>query len=159
MLCLAAVLLGQGIPFVHGGQEFARSKEGRHNTYNAPDSINKIDWRLVDKNQVIVKYVKDLTEIRKKYACLRFANAEDVKKNVKFEVLHDGVLKYQTQDEKDALIIYFNPTYNKYKMCVEKGYEMIFYNQKLTSDKTKEYDLNPQMLVILCKNKEEVAVQ
>ena len=67
MLCLASVLLAQGIPFIHGGQEFARSKNGLPNTYNAPDAINKIDWRLVDKNQHIVKYVKELCEIRKTY--------------------------------------------------------------------------------------------
>lgn len=151
MLCIAAVLLGQGIPFIHGGQEFARSKDGRHNTYNAPDAINKIDWRLVDKNQMIVKYVKELSEIRKKYDCLRFESAEDVKKNVQFEAMYDAVLKYHTKDEKDELCIYFNPTLNKYKITVEDGYEMIFYNQNVNPEKVNEFDINPQTVVILHK--------
>lgn len=151
MLCLASVILGQGIPFIHGGQEFARSKNGAHNTYNAPDTINKIDWRLVDKNQMIIKYVKDLCEIRKKYACLRYSKGEDVAKNVSFESLYEAILLYHTKDEKDELQIYFNPTYNKYRIEAAAGYKMIFYNQKLVEEDTTTFDINPQTVVILHK--------
>ena len=35
------ILLSQGIPFLHAGQEFLRTKNGVENSYNAPDSINE----------------------------------------------------------------------------------------------------------------------
>ena len=44
------VLVSQGVPFIHAGQEFFRTKQGVENSYKSPDSINKIDWNLADKN-------------------------------------------------------------------------------------------------------------
>ena len=51
-LCLAMgmVMVSQGVPFIHAGQEFLRTKNGEHNSYILPDSINKLDWKLMEKN-------------------------------------------------------------------------------------------------------------
>lgn len=38
------VILSQGIPFLHAGQEFYRTKQGNENSYNANDEINRLDW-------------------------------------------------------------------------------------------------------------------
>ncbi|RBP47061.1 pullulanase-type alpha-1,6-glucosidase [Arenicella xantha] len=38
------VMLGQGIPFIHAGQEFLRSKSMDRDSYNSGDWFNAIDW-------------------------------------------------------------------------------------------------------------------
>ena len=38
------MLLGQGIPFFHAGQEILRSKSGDRDSYNSGDWFNAIDW-------------------------------------------------------------------------------------------------------------------
>ncbi|MEO0423582.1 MAG: pullulanase-type alpha-1,6-glucosidase [Pseudomonadota bacterium] len=38
------VLLGQGIPFIHAGQEFLRSKSMDRDSFNSGDWYNAIDW-------------------------------------------------------------------------------------------------------------------
>ncbi|MEO0972804.1 MAG: alpha-1,6-glucosidase domain-containing protein, partial [Pseudomonadota bacterium] len=38
------VMLGQGIPFIHAGQEFLRSKSMDRDSFNAGDWFNAIDW-------------------------------------------------------------------------------------------------------------------
>ncbi len=38
------LLLGQGIPFFHAGQEILRSKSGDRDSYNSGDWFNAIDW-------------------------------------------------------------------------------------------------------------------
>jgi len=38
------MLLGQGIPFFHAGQELLRSKSGDRDSYNSGDWFNAIDW-------------------------------------------------------------------------------------------------------------------
>lgn len=43
-LMIAVTLVAQGVPFLQSGQEFCRTKYGYHNTYNAPDNVNQIDW-------------------------------------------------------------------------------------------------------------------
>ncbi len=44
LLASAMVILSQGIPFLHAGQEFYRTKKGNENSYNANDEINQLDW-------------------------------------------------------------------------------------------------------------------
>jgi pullulanase len=51
LLASSFVLLSQGIPFIHAGQEFMRTKNGLENSYNAPDSINRIDWHRRSRNE------------------------------------------------------------------------------------------------------------
>ena len=64
-LALSLVILSKGIPFIHSGQEFMRSKNGIRNSYNLPDSINKFDWELMEKNKDMVNYVEDLISLRR----------------------------------------------------------------------------------------------
>ncbi|HMQ30479.1 MAG TPA: pullulanase-type alpha-1,6-glucosidase [Chloroflexaceae bacterium] len=44
------VLLGQGVPFFHAGQELLRSKSGDRNSYNSGDWFNRVDWGLEEHN-------------------------------------------------------------------------------------------------------------
>lgn len=45
-LALAIVMLSQGVPFFHAGDEILRSKSGDNNSYNSGDWFNRIDWSL-----------------------------------------------------------------------------------------------------------------
>lgn len=65
---LAMVLMSKGIPFIHAGQEFLRTKKGVDNSYNLPDEINKIDWSLRVKNEDVVNYFKKLVKFRKEHS-------------------------------------------------------------------------------------------
>jgi pullulanase len=90
-----ALFTAQGVPFIHGGEEFARSKGGNANSYDAPDSVNQVDWSLKRKNFDLFAYVRDLIALRKAHpvfrlrtrgeiaARLRFENAPDDKPNEK----------------------------------------------------------------------------
>ncbi len=42
----SVLLLGEGIPFIHAGQEILRSKSMDRDSYNSGDWFNAIDWRL-----------------------------------------------------------------------------------------------------------------
>lgn len=154
---IATVLLAQGIPFLHGGQEFARTKNGEHNTYNAPDCINKINWSLAKQNKDIILYTKELIQLRKEFSCLRQYKAKDIHNNVSYGAFYDHVLRYNVKDENDELIIFFNPTYTMYPYSVEKGYEMIFYNNRLKKAEQPEFvDIHGLSVVIFHKIKETV---
>jgi pullulanase len=65
-LALTLVLTSQGIPFLHAGSEFLRSKKGVENSFESPDSINAIDWDLKFENAEVFSYVKKLIELRKR---------------------------------------------------------------------------------------------
>ena len=46
----ALVMLGQGIPFLHAGQEFLRSKSMDRDSFNSGDWFNAIDWTQATSN-------------------------------------------------------------------------------------------------------------
>ncbi|MDG0963243.1 type I pullulanase, partial [Bacillus paranthracis] len=71
VLATAMVILSQGIPFLHAGQEFYRTKQGNENSYNANDEINQLDWDRKEKEIETVNYIKGLIAIRKEHGAFR----------------------------------------------------------------------------------------
>jgi pullulanase len=103
---LAAVVLltAQGIPFLHAGQEFLRSKGGDHNSYDKPDAVNMIRWQKKAENWDVYRYYCGLLALRRAHPLFRLEKAEEVRKAVKFfdDNLHlsvsEGALAYQIED-------------------------------------------------------------
>lgn len=98
----AIVLTSQGVPFLHAGVEFLRSKpDGSggydHNSYESPDSVNQLRWDLKAEalNMSVFTYYKGLIALRKAHPAFRMATAKEVIANVKF-VYEDkpGILAY-----------------------------------------------------------------
>ena len=56
----------QGNLFFLSGEEFARTKEGHENTYNAPISLNRLDWEQAWRERDLVEYYKGLIGLRKR---------------------------------------------------------------------------------------------
>lgn len=79
VLATAMVILSQGIPFLHAGQEFYRTKQGNENSYNANDEINQLDWDRKEKEIETVNYIKGLIAIRKEHGAFRLQNADLIK--------------------------------------------------------------------------------
>lgn len=77
-LCYAFILFSQGIPFLHAGCEFSRSKDGLDNTYRSPDCINQIDWNLIHFNKEFIQFVHNLILLRKRFPHFKFENSEDI---------------------------------------------------------------------------------
>lgn len=86
MSSLAALLLltAQGIPFIQAGQPFRRSKNGDHNSYNRPDSVNMIRWREKVENYDLYLYYRGLIALRRAHPLLRLATAQEVREAVAF---------------------------------------------------------------------------
>jgi len=73
------ILTAQGIPFIHAGDEFLRTKQGNHNSYKSPDSINAIDWSQKDTEKATFQYIQNLITLRKTYPEFRMTSYDDVR--------------------------------------------------------------------------------
>ncbi len=112
-LALSIVLTSQGIPFVHAGSEFLRSKKGVENSFESPDSINAIDWNLKTKNKIICDYVKGLIKMRKQHPAFRMITAKAIAENISFQDVPSGVISYlingsSVKDEWKEIWVCFN---------------------------------------------------
>lgn len=125
------LVLSQGIPFFHAGQEFYISKHGMGNTYNAPDSINAINWNLVDDNYEDLQVIKKMIALRKNNPGFRYETIEGVKNNVSVSNVNQVVTKYvvrQNEGEYQEIVVYMNPSFDEYKLEDVDRYEVIYKN-------------------------------
>jgi pullulanase len=103
MQCFAGflVLTAQGVPLLHSGQEFCRTKHGNSNSYNAPDEINRIEWSLKKTHRRVFEYYKSLIAIRKAHPVFRLRTGDDVRRRLAFidDVAHPKCFAY-TLDAK-----------------------------------------------------------
>lgn len=78
------VLTSQGIAFLQAGQELCRTKGGNHNSYDAPDSVNQIDWSLKRDNRDVFDYYKGLIALRTHHPMFRLRTRDEVEKRLRF---------------------------------------------------------------------------
>lgn len=64
-MAAAIYMTCQGTLFFLSGEEFARTKNGEDNTFEAPISLNRLDWELAWENQELVSYYRGLIALRK----------------------------------------------------------------------------------------------
>lgn len=83
-MALAIVLTSQGIPFLHSGSEFLRTKNGHHNSYNEGDEVNKIDWSRKARYFQVFRYVQGLIQLRKHHPGFRMRTADEVRSKLRF---------------------------------------------------------------------------
>ena len=162
-------LTSQGIPFLHAGQEMMRSKDGVENSYNKPDSINKIYWDLKIENGEIVNLVKELISMRKAHPIFRMKSAKEIYENFKF-LSHDlGIpvapkcLAYlvergATGDSWQAALVLVNPRRDTIKFILpEDKWKLYYHNdsfnpQAPTDSLTSEIELEPISASILYRD-------
>lgn len=94
-LATSIVLLGQGIPFLHSGQEFFRTKDGNENSFKSGEAINRLDWTQAERETPSVEYVKGLLRLRKQYPLFRLENANQIRKHLRFFDEEEGVIAFE----------------------------------------------------------------
>ncbi|NCV76728.1 MAG: type I pullulanase, partial [Actinobacteria bacterium] len=85
-------ILAQGLPFIHAGQEFQRSKSGDSNSYQSGDFVNSLKWGLVKTNAITRNYYKGLIALRLSHPAFRQNDAASVKSSLKFLKTNDQVI-------------------------------------------------------------------
>ncbi|BAP54563.1 alpha amylase [Thioploca ingrica] len=113
MFANGMILTSQGIPFIHAGEEMLRTKEGDHNSYKSPDSINKIRWNWKAENEKIFKYYKDVIALRRAHPGLRMNSWDEIDANIKTSKPRYGVVVNQinaaaNSDEWKKIIVIYN---------------------------------------------------
>lgn len=80
----AIILTSQGVPFIAGGVEFARTKNGNGNSYNAGDLVNGFDWSRLKKFEDVNNYYMGLIKLRKEHPAFRMFTANEIKTHITF---------------------------------------------------------------------------
>lgn len=130
-LANALVFTSQGIPFLHAGEEFLRTKGGEENSYNLPDSVNRLDWTRKKDNFDVFTYYRDLIALRREHPAFRMKTAAEVRENLKFyeelglKVAPPGIA-YQLYGDKAGdswrrIVVLVNPEKSPRKFALPAG--------------------------------------
>ena len=118
-----------------------RTKNGNHNSYDSPDSINQIDWTWKVSNQEVVRFYKNLINLRRQHPAFRMTSSEDLRNNLKFQKAEKGLISYQISNSangdtwKNIYVVYnANPDPVTYKL---KGkWQLAVLGDNFYDDKT-----------------------
>ncbi len=154
-LMIGTTLLSIGTPFLHSGQEFARTKNGVHNSYRSPDNINQIDWERKERFLEIVDYTKDLIKLRKSLPIFHNDDQKLVEAHVDFRnfdgmlITHYACPKLQPYQE---IWIYINPSNQIYSETFDEKVMIIADEFGLVDGELINHvDINPYTLTVFAR--------
>lgn len=135
-LANAIVLTSQGVPFIHAGAEFARTKYGDENSYNSSDEINKMDWKRKSEFKEVFNYYKGLIELRKKHPAFRMKTTEEIAEHLIFmEMPASNMVGYRLtnhpgNDEWEEIIVLFNGNQKVHEVELPSNHWQVVVNEK-----------------------------
>ncbi len=99
-LSLGQLLLSlcHGRLFLHGGQDFARSKGGIDNSYNQPDVINALDWTELSQQGELQAKLQSMMTFRRKRESMEIENLASLATLYRLEIADPGRLAYQLRE-------------------------------------------------------------
>ena len=102
-LSAAIYMSCQGRVFIYSGEEYLRTKNGEHNTFNMPIGLNKMDWELTEKNKDMISFYKELIGLRKEMTglCDKSYAARD---NITTFVKEEGLLGVKVANKETSLV-------------------------------------------------------
>ena len=68
---LGSLLLSQGVPMILMGDEVKRTQRGNNNAYCQDSELSWFDWKQVEKNADLVRFVSAFIKLRRREASLR----------------------------------------------------------------------------------------
>ena len=113
-LCGAIVLTSQGIPFLHAGMEFLRTKYGDANSYRSPDEVNQLDWERKYRYREVFRYYQGLIALRKSHPAFRLSTAEEIQIHLRFlpvfahHMVAYALGEYANGDPWQTIVVVFN---------------------------------------------------
>ncbi|HHW38387.1 MAG TPA: type I pullulanase [Bacillales bacterium] len=163
-LAIAIVLLSQGIPFLHSGMEFFRTKYGVSNSYNQPDNINQLDWARKNMYENDILLFKALIAMRKAHPAFRLSTSKEIQKHYKWLAPSPNLIGFLLDDlaeidSWDEIIVLFNNSVLPKEYLLE---DHEHWNVVVSGDQadlngieqiTKKVMIEPLSTIVLCKTK------
>lgn len=157
-LSAAIVFTCQGIPFIQAGEEFARTKVNpdgslNENSYNAPDSVNKLDWNRKDEYNDVFEYYKGLINMRKNHRAFKMNTNIQIQDNLQFlDTNYKSVIAYTingeaVKDDWKNIVVIYNGRREEVEVTIPEGKYAIMVNEK-SAGETKLGEVNGNKVIV-----------
>lgn len=156
LLAMGLLLTSFGVPFIHAGTEFMRSKKYVKNSYNRGNEINGIDWSDKERYFEFFESIKWLIKFRNESKLFLRSDENDIKKNLKFQKIdkRKGVISYTIENKEGVKFKFIhNCETEDYNFESNERWQLIFEGKPLSNslniNNKENYVSKPLTLSIL----------
>ena len=154
-LATSMVLLAQGVPFLHAGQECFRTKQGVENSYQHPDAINAFDWQLVDEHQDAIQDVQALIQLRQSEPLFRLKSRSAILKHTFVHFSPHGCASYELKQGSRHYVVLFKCSPHLETLALDKSFKVLFDSTKQNQGSTDTLTLEGLGTIVLKSEEEE----
>lgn len=132
----AVVMTSQGIPFLHAGSDFLRTKDGNHNSYNAPDETNKLVWERKSQYLDNVEFFEGLIDMRKAHPAFKMDTSKEVRENLSFlDMPEKNMVGYSLNgkavgDDWEEILVLMNANIDGVSYDLEGNWDVMVNGEK-----------------------------
>lgn len=165
LLAISIVMLSQGIPLMHAGEEFLRTKTDKEgkligDSYASADYVNSIKWSDLEKEDYaeVYEYYKGLIALRKSHDLFTLDTKEEVESKISFvDSGNDNVVVYTLKNDEEEIMVIFNSDNKQVEIELEKGsYDIYIKGNKAGTSSLGKCDnmvkVEPISTMLLIKN-------
>jgi pullulanase len=126
-LAQGAVFTAQGVPYMAGGAEFLRTKQGDGNSYISGDAINMLDWSRKGTYSQVFSYYTNLIHLRAAHPAFRMSTASMISNhlNVVMDTAKNTTVfeltGHANKDKWKNILVIYNPNSSGVKLKIPKG--------------------------------------
>lgn len=137
----AMVLTSQGVSFLHAGVEMLRTKQGIENSFESPDSINRIDWSRKARYKDVFDYFKGLVALRKHHPAFRMPETAMIQEHLRFfdwkepNLVGYTISGHANGDAWEEIIVIFNGNSKTEKVNLPENSWTVVVNDKGVDEK------------------------
>ncbi|MGV9189580.1 type I pullulanase [Arcanobacterium canis] len=121
-------LLGEGIAFLHAGQEFGRTKEGLRNSYASPDSVNEFDYDRAARWPEFVTLVRSLLALRSHQSWLRLGDFDVIDSAYDFTHVDQLRISYSVRANGQEARVFVNASEHPWATELDTDWKILVAN-------------------------------
>jgi len=136
-LAAGILLTSQGVPFLHAGDEFLRSKNHVRNSYNSNDPrVNPIDWSLKSKHKDVFDFYRGMIHLRKAHPAFRMTEKAAVDRTLEFlRDVPDKIVAYVLRNNANGdswknILVVFNGNREARELAVPGNWTIVANDKK-----------------------------
>lgn len=137
-LATSIALLAQGVPFIHAGQEFARTKGGDENSYKSSTEVNRLDWTRAEKYKDNIEYVRQLIQIRKDEPLFRMNSFDEIDSKLSTITAADKLIAYKIEDGDNLVIVGHNASDKAQTFSVNSAMYTVYVKDQMANSQGLE---------------------
>ncbi len=147
-LAFGILLFSQGVPFIHAGSTYLRTKKAIDNSYNLSDDVNGINWHYPYN---VVESVKDLIKIRKQYSHFKYETMNDINKYIVFDKYQHHVSIRMFNEKKEELQLIISNNYEEFTKYLAPGTILIYDGIRMVNSRVDKITVERPGVYLLKK--------